>query len=319
MKKRNNWLQDFENCLNPINQSSCNFDMEILGYGEISTVFSISNNPEMAFKRLPVFTSLKQTEEYGKLYEEYNAKLEALTLQVPAYSSEAVSGHKDVFVAYLAQRKLNKNSIGHKVIHKHSKEEVLILFKLVATEMLKIWENNSRNEKFKLGLDSQISNWAVKDYDEGKSKITQKTELLFIDTSTPFIRKNNEEQLDAELLLLSAPAFARPLLRKFFVQDILDRYYDFRLVSIDLLANLYKEQLPEYIPGCLAVINSVIENNKEILTDSTKITLKEVKAYYKEDKFIWQLFMAVRKIDRFISTKVLKKRYEFILPGPIKR
>ena len=152
MEYTNNWLQEFEDCLDPINQESCNFDMEILGYGEISTVFSISNNPKMAFKRLPIFKSLQQTKDYGKLYEEYNAKLEELGLQVPAYSSGAVKGHEDTFVAYLAQNKLSRSSIGHKIIHNHSKEEVLILIKLVATEMLKVWKNNSENEILKLGL-----------------------------------------------------------------------------------------------------------------------------------------------------------------------
>jgi hypothetical protein len=45
----------------------------------------------------------------------------------------------------------------------------------------------------------------------------------------------------------------------------------------------------------------------------------EIDKYYKEDKFIWSLYMAVRKLDRFIKTKILRKRYEFILPGDIKR
>ena len=46
---------------------------------------------------------------------------------------------------------------------------------------------------------------------------------------------------------------------------------------------------------------------------------KEVEKYYKEDKFIWQLFLGVRRANRFMNTKILGKRYEFTLPGEIER
>jgi len=38
-----------------------------------------------------------------------------------------------------------------------------------------------------LGLDAQISNWAIKNYDS-QQNISEESQLLFIDTSTPFIR-----------------------------------------------------------------------------------------------------------------------------------
>ena len=46
---------------------------------------------------------------------------------------------------------------------------------------------------------------------------------------------------------------------------------------------------------------------------------KEVEKYYKEDKFIWQLFLGVRRANRFMNTKILGKQYEFTLPEEIKR
>ncbi len=93
----------------------------------------------------------------------------------------------------------------------------------------------------------------------------------------------------------------------------MDRYYDLRLVFIDLTANLHKEQKPVLIP-------EVVKAANHLLPDRTKkITLKEVDSYYKEDKFIWQLFLFFRKIDRWFTNKVFGKRYQFILPGKIKR
>ena len=45
----------------------------------------------------------------------------------------------------------------------------------------------------------------------------------------------------------------------------------------------------------------------------------EIEKYYRTDRMIWALFLAFRRIDLFIKTKILMKRYEFILPGKIKR
>jgi hypothetical protein len=59
--------------------------------------------------------------------------------------------------------------------------------------------------------------------------------------------------------------------------------------------------------------------NKYIKDDEKSINIKEVEKYYKEDKLIWTLFLAFRKFDRWLSTKILHRQYEFILPGKIKR
>jgi hypothetical protein len=179
--------------------------------------------------------------------------------------------------------------------------------------MINLWKNNSTNNSIKLGLDCQISNWAIKNYCETE-KIDTKTPLLFIDTSTPFIRKAGIEQMNPLLFLQSAPKPMRFVLEKFFLKDVMDRYYDYRLVNIDLLANLFKEQRADLIPQCLELANST---GKDLLDKA--IEFKEIESYYKEDKFIWQLFLGARRADRFIQTKLLKNRYEFTLPGKIKR
>jgi len=49
------------------------------------------------------------------------------------------------------------------------------------------------------------------------------------------------------------------------------------------------------------------------------LTKTEVDKYYKEDKLIWMVFLGLRRLDRFFATRLLWKRYEFILPGKIKR
>jgi hypothetical protein len=157
-----------------------------------------------------------------------------------------------------------------------------------------------------LALDGQLSNWVW--LEEGTN-----FQLYYIDTSTPLYRKDGQEQLDPELFLQSAPSFLRWLIRLLFLKDVMNRYYQPRQVYIDLAANLYKEQRPDLVPLTLDIINLHLPNDLEPLT------AREIEKYYKEDKLIWTLFLAFRRADRFLKTKLFRKRYEFILPGKIKR
>ncbi len=310
------FLQEFELSFNPANIEKSSVPVNILGYGEISTVltFEESDFSHEAFKRLPLFSTAEEVEDYCNLYLEYNQLLKDVGVETPVSHAYWVKGHEGRFVAYLSQERLLREAIGNKIIQQHSREESLILLRLVLDKMHKLWKQNEDNNELILGLDSQISNWAIKNYDN-RQNISENSKLLFIDTSTPFIRKNGVEQMNPLLFLQSAPPVIRPVLRKFFLQEIMDRYYDFRLVLIDLIANLYKEQCVDLIPDWLEVVNHA---NQELLSGNT-ITKEEIEKYYKEDKFIWQLFLGVRRANRFMNTKILGKRYEFTLPGQIER
>ncbi|MCF6240427.1 MAG: DUF6206 family protein [Bacteroidales bacterium] len=313
-------LQEFEDHLNPAKAENKKFDFRILGYGEISTVFDIKGEAfsGWAFKRLPLFKTLEQAENYIDFYKKYNQKLEETGLNLPKYEGIAVKGHKGIYVAYLMQERLNANAVAHKLLHKLPDDELLILLELVLKEVLKVWTFNSENKKLILGLDAQISNWAVKEFNENNPAIYKHSELYFIDTSTPLMQENGVEQLDAELLLKSAPAFIRPVLRMFFLDDVLTRYYSFRDICIDILANFIKEQRKDLIEPALPVVNEFYEKHHQIIGEKP-LQAKEVFDYYKEDKLIWSIFLSARRFDRFIQTKIFGKHYEFILPGKIKR
>jgi hypothetical protein len=156
------------------------------------------------------------------------------------------------------------------------------------------------------------------DFDSSNPKINETDKLLYLDTSTPMFRHNGNEGMEAVLFLKSAPSFLRFLLKALFLQEVLDRYYDWRLVTIDLIANFFKEQKAEIIPRLIRRINRFF---REEATDFNimPITLDEVQKYYKNDKTIWVVFQNTRKIDRFLKTKLLKKKYEYYLPGNIER
>ena len=124
--------------------------------------------------------------------------------------------------------------------------------------------------------------------------------------------------MDSELFLRSAPRTLAWILRSFFLQNVLDRYYDFREVVVDLIANFYKEQRPDLVPELVDAANKFfLEEAGELGVKS--IDEKEVRDYYREDALIWRLYLNMRRLDCFIYTKILRHEYPYILPGKIKR
>jgi hypothetical protein len=168
-----------------------------------------------------------------------------------------------------------------------------------------------------VAIDGQISNWSVDGFDTESPGVGQ-ARLWYIDTSTPLFRVNGVEQLDPELFLRNAPSFLVWILRLLFVQDVVDRYYDPHLVAVDLAANFYKEQRPELIPGVVDVVRDFFEGEAAEL-EVAPITAEEVRSYYREDALIWTLYLSMRKVDRFLRLRLLRRGYPYILPPKIER
>ncbi|NQT64269.1 MAG: hypothetical protein HQ556_15015 [Candidatus Marinimicrobia bacterium] len=297
-------LQQFENDLNPRDPKSSIIPCEILGYGEISCVLQINNDFEIAAKRMPLFASISAAEKYAAAYKKYCERLRKAGLFVPEDSTQSVKGHGDIAVLYILQKQLPPSRFCHKLIHTQDADILTIMIQRIVEEIEKVWTYNSENDpEIRLAIDGQLSNWVL----------LESGEMAYVDTSTPLMLENGVETLDPELLLQSAPSFLRWLIRWLFLEDVMTRYYDRKLVYTDLIANLYKEQCPEIVDSWIMSINSGTTDKMDALDKQA------IEAYYKEDKLIWRLFLGLRRIDRFIKSKLLGQRYEFVLPGKIKR
>ena len=151
-----------------------------------------------------------------------------------------------------------------------------------------------------LGLDGQLSNWAVVE-----------REVLYFDVTTPMMRDDRgREALDTDLFLASLPWTLRGLVRRFMLHSILDKYYSPRGVLVDLLGNLIKEGISERLPTGLEVVNARIE---------PAIDEAEVHRYYREDAGMWALLQRLRRIDRAWQRRVRRRQYPFLLPGKVER
>jgi hypothetical protein len=181
-----------------------------------------------------------------------------------------------------------------------------------------VWDYGRQQSRVQIGIDGQISNWAIDGFDPEHPHLDDDARLFYVDTSTPLIRASGVEQLDTELFLRSAPSFLVWVLRLFFLKDVVNRYYDLRLVAIDLVANFYKEQRSDLIPDAIGAVNRFFTDEAAEL-GLQPIDEQTVRSYYREDALIWSLYFSMRKVDRFIRRRLLRRDYPYILPERIKR
>ncbi len=314
-------LKEFEEQLVPSRPESSSIPAHVLGYGEITTVFQIlSDGPnDVAFKRMPLFDRLEQVEAYKKLYGRYNDQLIEIGLTLPECGATHIETDSGRIVLYLYQRRLSPEAVGNKVIHEVSDTDCLSLVRMVLGELNKVWKfNEKQGNRLKLGIDGQISNWAIEGFDSKNAHVKTGSQLLYFDTSTPMIREEERELLDAELFLKATPPGMRWVLRKFYLQDILDRYYDLRRVCMDLVANFLKEQREDLVLGLIDLVNKFFRDEAAV-DGLAPLTPQEVEHYYKSDASTWALYLRTRRIHRFVKTKVLRGYYPYILPGKIAR
>ncbi len=297
-------VAEFEAGLHPQDPEKSRIPARVLGYGEISIILQIGNNPDVAYKRMPLFSNREAAEVYAGQFHEYCGYLSDAGLTLPRQETVIIEIPDRPVVLYIAQERFPGDRFAHRLIHGLEPAKATALLERIITEIDKVWTfNASSHPALQLAIDAQVSNWVTLENDE----------ILYIDTSTPLYRKNRVEQMDPELFLQSAPVFLRWLIRWLFLKDVMNRYYDPRLVYMDLAGNLYKEKSPELIPAAIESINRSLPSGQKPLNQ------KEVEKYYKEDKLIWTLFLAFRRIDRWLTTKIFRKRYEFLLPGKIER
>ena len=151
-----------------------------------------------------------------------------------------------------------------------------------------------------LGLDAQLSNWALVD-----------DHLAYFDVTTPLLADpGGAQRLDTEIFLASLPWALRTPVRRFVLPGIVERYHRPRSVVLDLAANLIKEGLEEWIDTVLVAAGNRLD---PVLTEA------EVRSDYRSDARTWALLQAVRRVDRTWQQRVRRRTYPFLLPERIER
>jgi hypothetical protein len=268
--------------------------LEVLGYGEITTVVVCqSGGARYACKRLPLFATTRDADRYEALFDEYLATLMKSGVRPVPSSLQRLAGDDGTVVLYCVQPALPGEQLAVRVLARSGDVQAVALFKTILGH---IFDAVSPQ----VGIDGQLSNWIV----EGD-------EVLFLDVTTPMLKDAaGRDRLDTELFLAAVPPPARPLFRRFVVPQVIDKYHDPRGVVLDLVANLIKEGQEHHIAPFLRAANERL---------SRPLDEAEVRRYYEGDARVWTAWQAVRRFDRFVRTRLLRKPYPFLLPGRIER
>ena len=296
----------------------------VLGVGEISSVLALTSDggqrmgpiSTLAYKKMPPFPDRESVESYRELFNRYHQVLREIGVNPPRHGIRQMFREDGTVTVFITQSRLPTESIGSNVIKVVTPEECVRLFRMVLEETLKVAEHNHIHPDLQVGIDIQISNWGVEGFDPAEPRVNGDENLLFIDTSTPMIREDGVELLDAELFMKSVPPFLRPVVRALFLQDVLDRYYDIREIIRDLIANFIKEGRSDVVPALVEEAN-LFFTERMAEYDFKPLTLRDIKRYYRHDRLIWIVFQTARRIDRFIQTRLLGRKYPYRLPDKI--
>jgi len=269
-------------------------DIEVLGYGEISCVLAWRHGEDaFAAKRLPLFDTTARLEAYRGAFDCYLRTLSEAGIHVVSSRLESTPAVDGSIAAWCLQPLLDPRTLAPNWLRQENAENTRWLFERITDHVVSAVSPH-------LGLDGQLSNWAVVERN-----------VLYFDVTTPMMRDDRgHEALDTDLFLASLPWALRGLVRRFLLHSILDKYYRPREVLLDLLGNLIKEGVSNRLPLGLGVVNAAVE---------PAIDEAEVRRYYREDARMWALLQRLRRVDRAWQRRVRRRQYPFLLPGRVER
>lgn len=261
-------------------------ELDVLGYGEISCVLAWRGR---AHKRLPPFAEAARATAYGDAIADYVERLRARGVRVVESRVVVRRNAAGGAVAHCVQPILAPESVLPRVLARCSAREAAGLFGRVV-------ETVGACVQPELGLDAQLSNWAI----------STSGELVYLDVTTPLVRApDGVNLLDVEVFLAALPRSARGLVRTFLVTAVLDKYFSPRAVLLDLLGNLYNQGLAQSVGPWLEIANAHLED---------PLTRGEVYRTHLADTATWLVVHRLLAFERWWSRSVLGKPYPVLLP-----
>jgi hypothetical protein len=307
-------LEAFESALDPARPTAAS-GVEVLGYGEVSAVLALAWLPGWVAKRMAGLRDREAALCYADLVERYCALLAEGGVRSVETRLLPVALPRRRPVVYLLQPRLDPRGLGHRILRDGGDALLGAALDRVLDAILGLWRANRRRaDGREVAVDAQLSNWHFGGGPAGPGA------PLLLDVGTPFMRLRGVDELDVEIFLAAIPPLARAWYRRRrAVERYLDDYFDARRLLVDLLGNFHKENRPDRISLALERANAWLAAHAGELGAPRPITAEDVARYYARDAAQLELFLRARRLDRFVRTRCLGRRYEFVLPGPIRR
>ena len=302
-------LAEFEQQIDLMQPEGGPFGCKIVGYGELTAVMTIEALPGKVFKRISGFVSESEARSYVDAINRYLQLLGERGILVAPTAASVIIGATPV--VYLIQPLLDVSRLGHSLLHTASERELqLVLEQVLDTLESMLKQNREVNNGIEVAADAQLSNWYFP-AEGGKP--------CLIDVGTPIFRINGRMETFSGNIYRALPQPIRWGVRKLqMVEDYFLHYFDMKGLIFDILGNMIKENAENRLSEGLAYINSWLKQRPE-WSDIGPITEKAIRRFYWFDAVTLELLLRVRRYNRFIHNQILKKRYDYVLPGKIAR
>jgi hypothetical protein len=289
--------------------------LTVIAYGEVSACLRVAGLPGFVSKRMSGFADAAAAQRYVDLVGEYLAALASAGVAVVDTHLVPVARHGRPPVVHLVQPELPADTLGHRLLVAADDATVVdAVGRVLATTMRVATANRDRGDGLEVAVDGQLSNWSF-----GPAAEIGPGPLL-VDVGTPFMRRGGRHLIDIRWLESPIPPVVRSYYhRRGLVAAYLDDYFDPRLVAVDLVGNFHKEGRPDRVPLGVDVVNRWLAEDASMLGPLPPVTVDEVERYYRSDADLLALYLRLRRADRFLRTRVLRRPYDFVLPGPVRR
>ena len=141
---------------------------------------------------------------------------------------------------------------------------------------------------------------------------------MLLDVGTPFVRRHGTHRLDARVVVSPAPPGSGPSCCTSSPTPTRTTTSSRGPWRWTCSGNFHKEGAAHRIDIGLAVVNQWLAT-ADVPGPRDPIRRTEVAEYYRRDARLLALFLHARRADRAIRTRVLRQRYDFLLPGKVTR
>jgi hypothetical protein len=118
-----------------------------------------------------------------------------------------------------------------------------------------------------------------------------------LDTNVPMIRIDGQDVVSADMYFQNLPGAARwAVMRLGLDQEVMDRYFQIRVVIVDFVGNTILHHREDLAPLFVEMSNDALAGP---FADATlePITLKEVQSYARSDLALWRLWRSLKLFD----------------------
>ena len=262
--------------------------LTVLGYGEVSVALGWPvEDPEWVCKRTPPFTRT-QFSEYRSLVFEYIQELTTAGLRVADTAIMGLERGPDEVIAYLVQPLLDAETLGHNIL-RVSEPDADHPFLAALFDTLDVVTATC-------SLDAQAGNFGW----DGSN-------LTLVDVGTPFLwDRDGNGRFDMVPFARMLPAPLRPVAIRELTK-LVTRWNDPRRVGLDVIANLYRDGLPEWVDPAVVALNRKLESSHPA------VTADDARALYEEDLKIWPLLKKAQRVERWWQNSVRRRSYDWFI------